>query len=56
MLATVAARGYPGFADGIETIHLVTPMDWARGGLAAGTPFGAAHILGQTGPFRLPSA
>jgi phytoene desaturase len=26
--------------------------DWAAAGMAAGTPFGAAHTLTQTGPFR----
>ncbi len=45
-------RGYVGFADGIEVEHTVTPADWARAGLAAGSPFGAAHTFGQTGPFR----
>ena len=55
MLSTLEARGYEGFADGIEVSHLVTPADWARAGLAAGTPFAAAHTFGQTGPFRLPT-
>ena len=32
--------------------HLVTPDDWSRLGLAAGTPFSAAHTFAQTGPFR----
>jgi phytoene desaturase len=32
--------------------HITTPADWARQGLAAGTPFGAAHTFFQTGPFR----
>ena len=30
----------------------VTPADWQRSGLAAGTPFALAHTFGQTGPFR----
>jgi phytoene desaturase len=55
MLTTVARYGHPGFADAIETTHLVTPADWARLGCAAGTPFAAAHTFGQTGPFRLPT-
>ncbi|MEQ3552241.1 phytoene desaturase family protein [Pseudonocardia nematodicida] len=29
-----------------------TPQDWARAGMAAGTPFSASHTLAQTGPFR----
>ena len=32
--------------------RLVTPAEWAADGLAAGTPFSAAHTLAQTGPFR----
>ena len=34
---------------------LVTPLDWAAQGLAAGTPFSLAHTFGQTGPFRPPN-
>lgn len=52
MLATLEARGYPGFADGIEVRDVTTPADWAARGMAAGTPFAAAHSFGQTGPFR----
>lgn len=32
--------------------RLFTPEDWAAAGMAAGTPFSAAHTLAQTGPFR----
>jgi phytoene desaturase len=52
MLATVEARGYPGFAAGLEVSLVSTPADWARAGMAAGTPFAAAHTFGQSGPFR----
>ena len=52
MVATLEARGYPGFGAGIEVRHVTTPADWAAQGLAAGTPFAAAHSFGQTGPFR----
>ncbi len=52
MLATVEARGYPGFAAGIEVSQVTTPADWSRRGLAGGTPFAAAHTFGQSGPFR----
>jgi phytoene desaturase len=45
-------RGYVGFADGIEVEQVITPADWADQGMAAGTPFAAAHTFGQTGPFR----
>jgi phytoene desaturase len=52
ILATLERRGYTGFAAGIEVERLVTPADWAAAGMAAGTPFAAAHTLAQTGPFR----
>jgi len=52
LVATLEDRGYPGFADGIEVFRTVTPADWADAGMAAGTPFAAAHTLRQTGPFR----
>ena len=49
---TLEERGYVGFADGVEVRQVVTPADWADAGMAAGTPFAAAHSLFQTGPFR----
>jgi phytoene desaturase len=52
IVATLHERGYAGFGAGIEVERLVTPADWAAGGMAAGTPFAAAHTLRQTGPFR----
>jgi phytoene desaturase len=52
LVSTLEARGYRGFADGIEVSRVVTPADWAAEGMAAGTPFAAAHTLTQTGPFR----
>jgi phytoene desaturase len=52
LVDTLERRGYIGFGDGIEVSHLVTPADWADAGMAAGTPFAAAHTLRQTGPFR----
>jgi phytoene desaturase len=52
MMATLEARGYRGFGDGVEIRDVTTPADWAARGLAAGTPFAAAHSFGQTGPFR----
>jgi phytoene desaturase len=52
LVHTLESRGYIGFADAIEVSRLVTPADWADQGLAAGTPFAAAHTLRQTGPFR----
>jgi phytoene desaturase len=52
MVRTLESRGYPGFGDGLEVRHVTTPADWAAQGMAAGTPFAAAHSFGQTGPFR----
>jgi len=52
IVETIEKRGYPGFAAAIEVEHLVTPADWQAAGLAAGTPFAAAHTFRQTGPFR----
>ena len=49
LLGFLDSAGYP---TGIVTERLVTPRDWARQGLAAGTPFSLAHSFFQTGPFR----
>jgi phytoene desaturase len=55
MLDTLEARGYPGFRDAIECLHLTTPPDWQQQGIAAGAPFAASHRFAQTGPFRTPT-
>jgi phytoene desaturase len=52
LVETLERRGYTGFGAGIEVSRFVTPADWAEQGMAAGTPFAAAHTLRQTGPFR----
>ncbi|GIF69646.1 phytoene dehydrogenase [Asanoa ishikariensis] len=52
LMTTLEQRGYRGFSAGVEVSHVVTPADWAAAGMAAGTPFAAAHSLFQTGPFR----
>jgi phytoene desaturase len=49
MLEFLAGQGYP---SEVITDELVTPLDWQRRGMAAGTPFALAHTFGQTGPFR----
>jgi phytoene desaturase len=49
LAARVERLGYP--VDVVEE-ELVDPVDWARQGLAAGTPFSLAHTLSQSGPFR----
>jgi phytoene desaturase len=52
LVGVLEQRGYRGFGAGIEVRRIVTPADWAEQGLAAGTPFAAAHTMLQTGPFR----
>jgi phytoene desaturase len=55
ILDTLEARGYCGFRDGIESSHLVTPVEWHAQGMFAGAPFAATHSFAQTGPFRAPT-
>ncbi|MCB1287248.1 MAG: phytoene desaturase [Mycobacterium sp.] len=38
--------------DDADVLDVVTPADWARQGMTAGTPFALAHTFPQTGPFR----
>jgi len=52
LLRVLADRGYPGLAEAVQTRQVITPADWARTGLAAGTPFAAAHTFSQSGPLR----
>lgn len=52
ILRTVADRLLPDLLEGADVLDVVTPADWARQGMAAGTPFAVAHTFGQTGPFR----
>lgn len=51
VLATLAARGYPGIDD-MDVLRIDHPAGWLRAGLPAGTPFSAAHTVAQTGPLR----
>lgn len=51
MVAAVADR-IPQLGVDAELLHVTNPADWARQGMAAGTPFALAHTFGQTGPFR----
>ena len=52
LLTVLESRGFIGLRASIRASRLVTPADWAADGLAAGTPFSAAHTFSQTGPFR----
>ena len=50
MLAWLADVGH---LDGEpEVLHTTTPVEWARQGMAAGTPFALDHRFTQTGPLR----
>jgi len=46
------AAGYGPVRETTRVAWAVTPRDWERQGMAAGTPFAASHHLRQTGPFR----
>lgn len=50
VVATAIQRLMPGLDS--ELLDVVTPADWARQGMTAGTPFALAHTFSQTGPFR----
>ncbi|MFG1838548.1 phytoene desaturase family protein [Micromonospora sp. NPDC049175] len=52
LIGTLEERGYVGFGAGVEVLRTITPAEWEEQGMAAGTPFAAAHTLFQTGPFR----
>ncbi len=52
IVRTLEARGYHGFAGGLQVVQVTTPLDWQARGMAHGTPFAAAHTFTQTGPFR----
>ncbi|MEU1485777.1 phytoene desaturase family protein [Streptomyces sp. NPDC005752] len=52
LLAELERRGLDGFEESMDQELLVTPVDWAAQGHAAGTPFSVAHTFAQTGPFR----
>jgi phytoene desaturase len=52
LVGTLERRGLTDLGETIDVEQLVTPADWAAQGLAAGTPFSAAHTFAQTGPFR----
>src|SRR5690606_33394580 len=52
LLALLEQRGYHGIAEHFTVDHLDTPYTWRDKGMLAGTPFAAAHLFRQTGPFR----
>lgn len=52
LLGVLEQRGYRGITAHFTVDHLDTPRTWADQGMIAGTPFSAAHLFRQTGPFR----
>jgi phytoene desaturase len=52
VLAMAAERLLPGLDQDVDVLDVVTPADWARQGMLAGSPFALAHTFSQTGPFR----
>ncbi len=52
LLLVLEERGYRGIAEHFTIDHLDTPQTWHDQGMLAGTPFSAAHLFRQTGPFR----
>ncbi|MGY2059651.1 phytoene desaturase family protein [Nocardia gipuzkoensis] len=52
LLTVLEARGYRGIAEHFAVDRLDTPQTWFDHGMLAGTPFSAAHLFRQTGPFR----
>ncbi|MEU2250587.1 phytoene desaturase family protein [Streptomyces sp. NPDC019224] len=52
LAATLERRGLEGFRASVQEEMLVTPLDWAAQGHAAGSPFSVSHTFAQTGPFR----
>ena len=52
LIAHVEDRLLPGLGQDATILDVITPADWARQGMAAGSPFALAHTFGQTGPFR----
>ncbi|UFS99475.1 phytoene desaturase family protein [Nocardia huaxiensis] len=52
LLGVLESRGYQGISQHFTVDHLDTPRTWQRQGMLAGTPFSAAHLFRQTGPFR----
>ena len=52
VIGTLEERGLTGLDASIRAERVITPADWARQGMAHGTPFSLAHTFAQTGPFR----
>src|SRR5690606_28029780 len=47
IIATLEARGYVGFGDGVRTRLVTSPANWSALGHTAGTPFAPAQTIRQ---------
>jgi phytoene desaturase len=52
VLGVLESRGYTGIRESFTLARIDHPGTWAAAGMSAGTPFAAAHTVGQTGPLR----
>lgn len=52
ILGVLEQRGFSGLRDHLAIARVDTPEFWQQQGHGAGSPFGLAHTVGQTGPFR----
>ena len=52
LLQALEQRGYQGIGEQFTVDRIDTPRTWADQGMIAGSPFSAAHLFRQTGPFR----
>lgn len=52
LLDLVEDRLVPGLSSATDMRYTLTPADWSRRGMVAGTPFSYSHTVAQTGPFR----
>ncbi|MGL4304573.1 MAG: phytoene desaturase family protein [Mycobacteriaceae bacterium] len=52
LTSVLSERGYTGIKENFTIERIDTPASWLQQGMPAGTPFSAAHIFRQTGPFR----
>ncbi|HEY5856875.1 MAG TPA: phytoene desaturase family protein [Aldersonia sp.] len=55
VLGVLEHRGYVGIREHFTVDRLDTPQTWRDRGMLAGSPFSAAHLFRQTGPFRAPN-
>ncbi|EOM78146.1 phytoene dehydrogenase [Rhodococcus rhodnii LMG 5362] len=52
IVTTLERRGFTGIAAHFDVARVDTPATWLADGMRDGSPFAAAHVFAQTGPFR----